>query len=147
MKTEQFIISFFPIVLFFSMLFIFQALRGWRRAKSSNTFHVMTIMGGPDRAGAGAKMEASNRSGDRRAFPRVAFNGFVDFVYRGALVKTMSRDLSRAGMFIRVAGSGRFKRDNDITLTFQQRDGRPFKSRARIARIDDDGIGVVFMAA
>lgn len=156
MKAEQFIISFFPIVIFFSMLLFIHALRRWNHGNRENSFHILAVTSGSDLNTPPPalqcrchhhQMTSRKESSDRREHPREALNTFVDFVYKGALVKTASKDFSQSGMYIRVDGSGRFMKNGQLTLVCQKPDGNNFKSSARIARIDDDGIGVEFMAA
>lgn len=83
---------------------------------------------------------------ERRQADRNKLSLFVDFVKQGRLYKSISRDYSKTGMFIKTKRPDQFRIDDAITVTFKEPGEIHRKNEGRIVRKTNNGMGVQFSA-
>jgi len=82
---------------------------------------------------------------EKRKYPRINFEGYVDFVKEGELLKGKSKDISYSGIFIKSQTPYKHKENDRILITFLTPEGYPQKRNGTVVRKNENGIGIQFV--
>lgn len=91
------------------------------------------------------RFDFTKRLDENRKYPRINFQGFVDFVEGGELLKRKIKDISYSGIFIKSKTPDKHKKNDLIMVTFLTPKGYPQKRNGKVVRKNKTGIGIQFI--